>query len=123
MISYNDHKRMHGKSIRKRRQKHSFSVKASIVLCLLVLFFAGVNSMTVRAGSDSSTATVSVSRTKVYSPYTVKSGDTLKSIAKEYCNLDHYDSYEDYIYEICNINHISSDKIYYGCKLTIPIYR
>ena len=38
------------------------------------------------------------------------------------CDLKYYDTYEDYIMEIQDINHISADKIYYDRALTIPLY-
>ena len=121
MKNSNEQRSMNRKN-KRRRKGHSLSFKASLILCLLVLFFAGVNSMTVMAGSDGRTVVSEKNLTKVYTPYTVKTGDTLKAIAKEYCDLDYYDSYEDYILEICNINHISSNKIYAGNRLTLPQY-
>ncbi len=121
-MNKHEYRRCNDNNRQKRRPGFSFSIKASLILCLLVLFFAGLNSITVNAGTDSNKTQETVAATKIYTTYKVQAGDNLKSIAKEYCNLDHYDSYEDYILEVCNINHISSDKIYAGYNISLPLY-
>ncbi|MBR5337313.1 MAG: LysM peptidoglycan-binding domain-containing protein [Lachnospiraceae bacterium] len=106
----------------KRRKARMTRIRTVISLCLLVLFFAGLSSMRVNAGSDLDAKVEEKSATKVYTSYTVCQGDTLYSIAKDNCDLKYYNDYEDYIIEIKDINHISSGKIYYGRSLTIPRY-
>ena len=117
-----EYRRTERKLRRKRRMDHSLRIRASVVLCLLVLFFAGINSITVNAGADTNKVQTKPAMTKVYSTYTVQRGDNLTSIARDYCNPDYYDSYEDFILEVCNINHISSNMIYAGSSITIPQY-
>ena len=110
------------KRAQKKRRAHMLRIRASIVLCLLVLFFVGVGSINVKAGSDGKETATAEASSKVYTSYVVEQGDSLYSIAKDHCDLKYYDSYEDYILEIQDINHISADRIYYGRSITIPLY-
>ena len=59
--------------------------------------------------------------TKYYTSIRVESGDTLWSIASDYIT-DEYKDMNEYIHEICSINHIFKDEIYAGEYLIIPYY-
>lgn len=58
---------------------------------------------------------------KYYTSIQVQKGDTLWNIASNYMT-DEYASVNDYIDEICEINHIAESDIHYGQYLTIPYY-
>lgn len=58
---------------------------------------------------------------KYYTAVTVHRDDTLWSIASQYMT-DEYDSLQDYIGEIREINGMESSKLYYGQKLVVPYY-
>ncbi len=51
----------------------------------------------------------------------IQKGDTLWNIADEYIT-DDYDSMDEYMEEICAINHILPGDIHSGQYLTIPYY-
>lgn len=59
---------------------------------------------------------------KYYKSIIVSKDDTLWSIAKEYMDQEYYDSINDYIMEVRNMNSLSDDDIYYGEYLIIPYY-
>ena len=50
------------------------------------------------------------------------SEDTLWSIAEKYMDNEHYESVNEYIQEVKNVNHLKSDIITYGEHLVIPYY-
>ena len=58
---------------------------------------------------------------KYYTSIQINSGDTLWTIADKYMT-DEYADKNDYIREVCNINHISGDSIHSGQYLTVPYY-
>lgn len=58
---------------------------------------------------------------KYYTSVQIERGDTLWNIAGNYIT-DEYDSMEEYIAEICELNHISAEDIHTGGYLTIPYY-
>lgn len=58
---------------------------------------------------------------KYYTSIQVQKGDTLWNIASEHISGE-YASMNDYIEEICKINHISDSDIHSGQYLTIPYY-
>lgn len=69
-------------------------------------------------------STVDAAETKRYKYYThilIEKGDSLWDIAGEYAS-DEYDSRDEYIKELCNINHLSGETIYAGELLVIPYY-
>ena len=107
-----------------RRRKASpvsrfFRRRGALVLCLIVIAFVALSSITVSATASKSGNNA---EKKVYSSYMVQQGDNLYSIAKENCDLSQYGSYEKYIKEIEEINHIQADKIVAGRNITIPRY-
>lgn len=58
---------------------------------------------------------------KYFKSVTIKSGDTLTSIADTYAD-EHYESAEEYINEVARINNIDPDKIKSGNNIIIPYY-
>lgn len=58
---------------------------------------------------------------KYYTSIQVQKGDTLWNIANEHMT-EEYASVNDYIEEICEINHIADSDIHSGQYLTIPYY-
>jgi|GEM_PF-2430852 len=118
-ISYNNRK--HHASCKEAALTRFIRRRGALVLCLVVALFVGFSSiaMTSRVNaSDKATITTK----KVYVSYKVKTGDNLNAIAKEYCDLNHYSSYDDFIREVEDINHINADKIVAGHNITIPNY-
>lgn len=58
---------------------------------------------------------------KYYTSIEVQSGDTLWAIASDYIT-DNYQDMNEYIDEVCSINHISENEIHSGQYITIPYY-
>lgn len=104
---------MRSRRIAVRNQKIVFlSVALFIVLVILgsVLF-----------GSINAQAASVESSYKYYTSIQVEKGDTLWNIAQSYIT-DDYSDLNEYISEICSINHISDESIHAGQYLTIPYY-
>ena len=58
---------------------------------------------------------------KYFTSIQVEAGDTLWTIACEYVS-DEYSNVNEYIKEVCSINHISKNEIHAGQYLVIPYY-
>ena len=97
-----------------RRQKGLLAVVIIVLISLGVLLGGSINAL---ASSKADIA----SYNKYYTSIRVESGDTLWSIADEYI-ADFNLSKEDYIKEICQLNHISEDDIHAGEYIIIPYY-
>ena len=97
-----------------RRQKGFLAVVIIVLISLGVLLGGNINAL---ASSKADIA----SYNKYYTSIRVESGDTLWSIADEYI-ADFNLSKEDYIKEICQLNHISEDDIHAGAYIIIPYY-
>lgn len=59
---------------------------------------------------------------KYFTSIQIERGDSLWSIAEEYGDEVHYESYEEYITEVKSINHLKDDEIVAGQYLIIPYY-
>ena len=59
---------------------------------------------------------------KYYKSITISNHDTLWSIAEQYMDAEHYDSIQDYIDEVRQMNSLTGDFIHYGEYLVIPYY-
>lgn len=59
---------------------------------------------------------------KYYKSITVSRGDSLWIYAAEYADEDHYDSYQNYIDEVLQMNELSSESITAGQHLIVPYY-
>ena len=89
----------------------------SFILILITAFTIIIFSNIVRAGEENTPDTA----VKGYTYITVSSNDTLWDIACTYSD-EHYTSVYQYIREVMNINGLTSDSIYAGSKLIIPVY-
>lgn len=88
----------------------------TITLIFILLAAWGISSL-----EDSSSAKASVESYKYYTSIQVKQGDSLWSIAGNYISADYTDM-NDYIDEIKDLNHLSSDAIHAGEYLLVPYY-
>ncbi len=89
---------------------------ASVVVAIMIfiILFLGVG-MVLHAQSEKT-------RFKYYTKITVEAGETLTDIAHKYYS-DDFKSIEDYMNEVCSINHFEdSEKLYAGTDIIVPYY-
>lgn len=104
-----------------KRRREVFLKKICIAFALAAVIMTGSiigGSRLVSAHERSSADTVEY---RYYKSIEVKNGDSLWTIAKRYMN-DDYDSVYDYIDDLKEINHLSSDRIHAGQYLTVSYY-
>lgn len=94
------------------RMKMKFAVILGIVFMLSIVFFSVIVSAKEKAPE--------APQYKYYTSIQIDQGDTLWTIAEEYC----YDSSQlkDYVREIKEINNLKSNEIHAGNYLTIVYY-
>lgn len=97
-----------------RRQRGLFAVVIIVLISFGILLGGSINAL---ASSKADVA----SYNKYYTSIRIESGDTLWSIADKYVS-DFNLTKEDYIKEICQLNHISEDDIHAGAYIIIPYY-
>ena len=87
-------------------------------LALILVIFTLLSGSIFMASASASSEEFSK---KTYKSIEIEKGDTLWSIAKEYCNSN-YISVDDYIEELMDINALSTDNINWGNYLIITSY-
>ena len=107
--------KLHARRVRVIRRYIILSVLL-LFLCLSVVIY---NTIIVEATGKQQTTCDDMY--KYFTEIRVRRDDTLWGIAQKYMGLG-YDSLEDYMDEIREINSISFDRIYYGQRLVIPYY-
>lgn len=103
--------------IRRQKELRRNFLLTVATLCLVVIISVSVGSFLSNAKDDSTPVSY-----KYYKSITISKDDTLWSIAKEYMDEEHYDSVNDYIEEVMQMNSLSSDQITYGSHLIVPYY-
>ena len=99
--SYKQERNMQKTSTAKRRSLYCI---AALLTVILVLVF--------------NTANIA---NKYFTSIEVQAGTSLWDIAEEYMT-EEYDSPQEYIQEVKNINHMNQDLIYEGSYLCVPYY-
>ncbi len=100
----------------RRERIRKCAVAAGAVCATLLLIFICFISY----GSLNSSA---VSGFKYYTSVTVEAGESLWDLAGEYADDVHYAVRDDYIAEVCRINHLADkDSITAGQTLILPYY-
>lgn len=99
---------------RQRRQKTLISIYGlCAAFCLIFIFSIYGHSVKTNASSGF----------KYYTEIAVKDGDNLWTLAENYIDYAHYSSKDQYISEICAINHLDTDcAIAAGQILIVPYY-
>lgn len=88
-----------------------------LFLSIITVVLAGI----LLFGTVSAQAASADTLHKYYTSIRIEAGDTLWAIAGAYMT-DEYTNIQEYIREVCAINHISEDKIYAGQYIVIPYY-
>lgn len=101
---------------RKRQQRiHGIISISALIISIMIVFCVSGLVTNARSTNDEQ-------EYKYFMSYEVEHGDSLWSVASEYCDT-HYDTVEDYIEEICIINSLSSDsRLIAGNHLILPYY-
>lgn len=106
----------------REKQKRAKAVaKRRMILLLTMIFMVTIGSV-VFGGIFSSAQTTETPVTyKYYKSIKIEKGDTLWSIAKEYCT-ENYEDTREYIEELKEINNLTSDEIHHGQYLVVAYY-
>ena len=102
--------------IRRQREIRNRILLLAFTVCLVLVMAVSYYSITSYAESEIGTVSF-----KYYTDIQVEYGDSLWSIAREYCD-SHYDNIFDYMNEVRIINHITGDTIREGQMLIVPYY-
>lgn len=108
--SYKQERNMQKTSTAKRRRLYCI---AALLTVILVLVFNTAN--------IANAGTREAERYKYFTSIEVQAGTSLWDIAEEYMT-EEYDSPQEYIQEVKNINHMNQDLIYEGSYLCVPYY-
>lgn len=109
-------------SAKQRRAK--IVAKRKMILLLTTVLLITIGSIVFGSifSSAQSSAEESGIQYKYYKSIEIKKGDSLWSIANEYCEDTYYDSMKDYVEELREINNLKSEKIHYGQRLIVAYY-
>ena len=107
---------------RARMKKRRQLAKRRMILLLAALFVITVGSIV--CGSIFSSAkdpATDIPQYKYYKSITIEQGDSLWSIAEEYCT-DAYEDTREYVDELKELNSLTSDIIHEGQHLLVAYY-
>lgn len=107
------------RAARKRlvqKQKCMLLFTAAVLLVLFLVFFGS----SLLASAKNNTA-ASHTAHKYYTSIQLESGDSLWSIAEAHASLG-YRSYQEYIDEVIQLNHLEDDSIHAGQYLMVPYF-
>ncbi len=96
-------------------RKERLYIKGFFIAAFVIGFLVFQTSNIANAGTQNSI------RHKYYTSVEIKQGNSLWKIAEEYMS-EEYDSIDDYIKEVKQINHLTEDLIYEGAYLCVPYY-
>lgn len=103
------------KRIRKQRANRVKLLGIGFLALLITLIFS------VRAAATANAGTADSSRTKYYTSIRIEKDVSLWEIACDHMT-EEYNSQQEYIEEVMQMNHLESDVIYEGAYLCIPYY-
>ncbi len=108
--------------LHRRHMKRLLTGAILIVFVLgFVVFYNTSYAQDVQNQSVSQSDIHTTNHTKYYRTVEITSGDTLWNIAETYMD-DNYDSVKDYVQELKEVNHLTSDVIQDGQYLTVTYY-
>lgn len=107
---------MNKSRVKNRSNRGIIFVFAAAVIIFLLGFFVGSKNMNEVKAKDNKAPTH-----KYYTEVEVEDGDTLWAIADEYMTTE-YEDKEEFIDEVCQMNHITGSMIRSGNTILIPYY-
>lgn len=105
--------------MKKSRRSSVKNYQLTVLTALMIITVAVIGGIIL--GTTKTQAAPADISYKYYTSIQIQKGDTLWNIASDYVT-DDYASINDYIEEICEINHIEDSDIHSGQYLTIPYY-
>ena len=103
---------------RKHQVLHQRIIIIVLTMCIILCGVLVCSGIIAAGKSNASGENVSF---KYYTSIEIMKGDTLWSIASEYMTSE-YDSIQDYIDEVKDLNNLGADDIHIGQYLMIPYY-
>ena len=106
----------------RRRIRRQQVLRRRVVLSILALFLALIFALSynviISQANDGSDEVIY----KYFTNYEISKGDTLWSIAEENIDYEFYDSVQDYVDEVLEINHLTDDTIKVGQCIIVPYF-
>ena len=99
----------------RREKGHVKGIFLVFFVIIFLVFLLFQTSNITNAGTQNSI------RHKYYTSVEIEQGSSLWEIAEEYIT-EEYDSVDEYIKEVKQINHLTEDLIYEGAYLCVPYY-
>ncbi len=103
-------------------RKHQVLKRRRAVLSIMSFTFAIVLTLSVFSIKANAEGNNGASDYKYYTSHMVMPGESLWSIAESNMDYNHYDSVEDYMNDIMEMNHIQTDHIQIGDYLIISYF-
>ena len=105
------------RKIRRQRELRKRVVLAALTLFLTLIFALSYNVIVSQANENTEDVTY-----KYFTYHQVTKGDTLWSIAESHIDYEFYDSIQEYVDEVSEINHLNGDTIKVGQSIVIPYF-
>ncbi|MDE6014583.1 MAG: LysM peptidoglycan-binding domain-containing protein [Acetatifactor sp.] len=110
--------RAYKRELRRQRQQRRRIVSLLLAVCLIAICVISFHSLTLSAKNGTETLSL-----KYYTGVTVKSGESLWTLADQYIDYEQYSNKDAYIKEVCSINRLDdASAIRAGQRLIFPYY-
>lgn len=109
-------KKRREQALEEQRKRRRYLL--TVGLTAIIIFFAGMGFGSLFARAEEP---VDISARKYYTNVEIQPGDTLWTIADVYMD-SHYVNRKEYLNELMELNHMSSDLLISGQKLIVPYY-
>lgn len=106
----------------RKRMRRQRELRKRVVLAVLTLFLALVLGLSYNVIVSQANDDMSDVSYKYFTYHEVSKGDTLWSIAESNINYEFYDSIQDYVDEVTEINHLKDETIKVGQSIVIPYF-
>lgn len=106
----------------KRKMKNKQKIRRRIVFIFLSLFLALLFSLSMSNLKIQANEKVDEIGYKYFTVYEIEMGDTLWNLAEKYIDERYYESLNQYIEEVKEINHLKNDNIVRGDTIVLPYY-
>lgn len=110
--------RAYKRELRRQRQQRKRIISLLLAVCLIAICVVSFHSLTLSAKNGTETLSL-----KYYTGVTVKSGESLWTLADQYIDYEQYSNKDAYIKEVCSINRLDdASAIRAGQRLIFPYY-